>query len=178
MRSFLLTFLLITGSLFLNAQSQEDFTNKVNDIYMNAGDTSKARTIARKLYRTVEQVKVLQTYSNYYLLKVIFETTAPDRGLAKTCEQKAEKLMNAMIGTVKPTPLDSTDSTNVWYMGIFQLSGPLPTILLLAMHLKGSVNTGKLKKIMNKRCAGKETKKKSTIPICIIPISSPAWVNT
>ena len=38
----------------------------------------------------VEKKKDLQTYTNYYLLKNIFETQAPDAALAKTCGEKAD----------------------------------------------------------------------------------------
>ena len=60
------------------AQTQDDFNNKLTDIYVKAADKKKVMNIAKEMYNMLEKKKDLQTYSNYYLLKTIFETQAPD----------------------------------------------------------------------------------------------------
>ena len=114
---------------YMQAQTQDDFNTKLSDVYTNAADKKKALTIAKDLYNMVEKKKDLQTYSNYYLLKNIFENQASDAALAKTCDQKATKAMNAMIGIASPTPGDTAtnprlnDSVgqafNQWYYVIY-----------------------------------------------------------
>lgn len=102
------------------AQTQEDFNTKLSDVYANASDKKKALTIAKELYNMVEKKKDLQTYSNYYLLKNIFENQAPDAALAKTCDEKATKAMNAMVGVTSSTPGDTaTNPFNQWYYVIY-----------------------------------------------------------
>jgi len=96
------------------AQTQDDFNNKLSDIYTNAADKKKALTIAKELFTIVEKKKELQTYANYYLLKSVFENQAPDATLAKTCEEKADKIMNAQVGLTTAAPVDTTNPTMAW----------------------------------------------------------------
>ncbi len=100
------------------AQTQDDFNNKLSDVYTNAADKKKALVIAKELYNMVEKKKDLQTYANYYLLKTIFEAQAPDAALTKTCGDKATKIMNGMVGTTDPTDTTSTPF-NQWYYSIY-----------------------------------------------------------
>ena len=111
-------FLLLTTSLLtVNAQSQEDFNTRLSDVYTNAADKKKALTIATELYNMVEKKKDLQTYANYYLLKNIFENQAEDKILAKACDEKATKAMNAMVGLATTNTADTTNNPfNQWYL--------------------------------------------------------------
>ena len=119
LRPFLFTCLFIFTIHILNAQTQEDFNTKLGDVYTNAADKKKALTIAKELYNMVEKKKDLQTYSNYYLLKTIFENQAPDAALARICEEKGNKAMNAMVGL--PTTIGDTTNNpfNQWYYVIY-----------------------------------------------------------
>lgn len=118
-RILILAFLLLSSSI-INSQTQEDFNNKLSEVYTSAADKKKALTIAKDLYNMVEKKKDLQTYANYYLLKTIFENQAPDAALAKTCSEKADKAMNAMVGLASPTPGDTaTNPFNQWYYVIY-----------------------------------------------------------
>jgi CHAT domain-containing protein len=100
-------------------QTQEDFNNKLSEVYQNAADKKKALSIAKDLYNMVEKKKDLQTYTNYYLLKNLFENQAPDAALAKTCEEKATRAMNALVGlSTNPTDTSSTPF-NEWYYSIY-----------------------------------------------------------
>ncbi len=129
----LILFLTLACSIFISteilAQTQEDFNTKLGDVYTNAADKKKALAIAKELYNMVEKKKDLQTYSNYYLLKTIFETQAPDAALAKNCDEKATKAMNAMVGITPTTPSDTaTNPFNQWYYvlypGLFSTKDP------------------------------------------------------
>ncbi|MEO7983485.1 MAG: CHAT domain-containing protein, partial [Bacteroidota bacterium] len=102
-----------------DAQSQEDFNTKLSDVYANAADKKKALVVAKELYNMVEKKKELQTYTNYYLLKTIFEVQAPDAALAKTCDEKATKAMNAMVGLSTPMGDTTNNPFNQWYYVIY-----------------------------------------------------------
>ena len=113
-KTTLLCGLLCLSSLFTFCQTQDDFNTKLSDIYSNAADKKKALSIAKELYNIVERKKELQTYSNYYLLKNIFENQAPDAALAKACEEKAEKLMNALVGLNNEMKADTSSPAMAW----------------------------------------------------------------
>ncbi len=106
-------------SFNVHAQSQEDYNTKLGEIYTHAADKKKALTLAKELYDLVEKTKSLQNYSNYYLLKNIFEVQAPDAALAKTCMEKATKAMNALVGTTDPVTADTTNPTNQWFYVLY-----------------------------------------------------------
>ncbi|HEV7781786.1 MAG TPA: CHAT domain-containing protein [Chitinophagaceae bacterium] len=113
--------------VIVHAQTQDDFNNKLSDVYTNAADKKKALTIAKELYTMVEKKKDLQTYANYYLLKTIFEAQAPDAVLAKTSGEKATKILNGAVGTASVG--DTTANPfNQWYYviypGLFSNSDP------------------------------------------------------
>jgi len=114
----LICLLAVSGSAGY-AQTQEDFNTKLSDVYTNAADKKKAAALAKELYNMIEKKKELQTYTNYYLLKSIYENQAPDTAMAKTCEEKATKAMNAMVGL----PVAQGDTTNnpfnQWYYVIY-----------------------------------------------------------
>jgi len=101
------------------AQTQDDFNAKLSEVYTNASDKKKALSIAKVMYNLVEKSKELQTYANYYLLKTIFEVQAPDAVLAKTCEEKAAKAMNAMVGVTTNTADTTNNPFNQWYYVIY-----------------------------------------------------------
>lgn len=82
-------------------------------------DKSKALKEAKALYQTVEKTKSLQTYSNYYLLKNLFENQTPDATLAKTCSEKADKLMRDLVGLEQPNQNYGNDSSNTWFNKLF-----------------------------------------------------------
>ena len=113
-------FLLLAFTAFnAFAQTQDDFNNKLTDIYVNAADKKKVMNIAKEMYNMLEKKKDLQTYSNYYLLKTIFETQAPDATLAKSCGDKADKLMRDLVGKDVPVHDYGVDSLNQWFNVIF-----------------------------------------------------------
>ncbi len=116
-----LSFYCILSGLLVHtaAQTQEDFTTRLSDVYTNAADKKKALTIAKELYSMVEKKKELQTYANYYLLKTIFEVQAPDAALAKACVEKATKAMNALVGITEATPDTTNNPFNQWYYAIY-----------------------------------------------------------
>ncbi len=122
---FLCLFSLVT--LLLNAQTQDDFNTKLSDVYTNAADKKKALTLAKELYAMAEKKKDLQTYANYYLLKTIFEAQAPDAALAKTCGEKATKILNGSMGT-SAVGDTTANPFNQWYYviypGLFSNSDP------------------------------------------------------
>jgi CHAT domain-containing protein len=120
LKNFLFPCLLfITGCLNSYAQTQEDFNTKLSDVYTNAADKKKALVIAKDLYNLVEKKKELQTYTNYYLLKTIFENQAPDAALSKTCDEKATKAMNLMVGLPTATGDTTNNPFNQWYYVIY-----------------------------------------------------------
>ena len=111
--------MLIAGYLDSHAQTQEDFNTKLSAVYTNAADNKKALAIAKDLFSMLEKNKELQTYANYYLLKTIFEVQAPDSALAKSCDEKATKIMNAMVGSTA-TKIDTTGNPfNQWYQVLY-----------------------------------------------------------
>ena len=113
-------FLLLAFTAFnAFAQTQDDFNNKLTDIYVNAADKKKVMSIAKEMYNMLEKKKDLQTYSNYYLLKTIFENQAPDATLAKSCGDKADKLMRDLVGKDVPVHDYGVDSLNQWFNVIF-----------------------------------------------------------
>ena len=118
-KRIVLTCFLVAGILTTSAQTQEDFNTKLSDVYTNTADKKKALTIAKELYNMVEKKKDLQVYSNYYLLKNIFETQAPDVALAKICGEKATKAMNAMVGVTTTTGDTTNNPFNQWYYVIY-----------------------------------------------------------
>ncbi|MEO7922634.1 MAG: CHAT domain-containing protein [Chitinophagaceae bacterium] len=112
----------------LCAQTQEDFNNKQSEVYTHASDKKKALAFAKELYNMTEKKKELQTYTNYYILKTIFELQAPDAALAKTCGEKATKAMNALVGIPTSTSDTTNNPFNQWYYviypGLFSNSDP------------------------------------------------------
>lgn len=109
-----LSSLLLLVTLVAHAQTQDDFNNKLGDIYNAGEDKKKATAIAKQLYNMVQGKKDLQTYSNYYLLKTIFENPVGDSVMAKTCGDKAQKIMNAMVGLNTEMPKDTSNPTMAW----------------------------------------------------------------
>lgn len=109
-----LAFIFILQSLVCRAQTQEDFQTKMSEVYAAGADKKKALAAAKELFAMAERKKDLQTYSNYYLLKTIFENQAPDAALAKTCGEKAEKLMNAMVGLNTEMKPDTSNPSMAW----------------------------------------------------------------
>jgi len=118
-RPSIVTCFLFMIVISMNAQTQEDFNSKLSEVYANVADKKKALTIARDMYNMAEKKKDLQTYSNYYLLKNIFENQAQDAALAKTCDEKATKAMNAMVGLPAPTGDTTNNPFNQWYYVIY-----------------------------------------------------------
>ncbi len=119
---------LILAAVKLHAQTQEDFNNKLAEVYNNSSDKRKALALAKEMYTMVEKTKPLQTYSNYYLLKNVFENQAGDTILAKKCGEKAEKIMNATVGINPEMTVDSTNPTMAWatyfFPGLFKNGDP------------------------------------------------------
>ncbi len=109
-----LSLLLLLFPLCMVAQTQEEFNNKMGEIYLAGEDKKKAATIVKQLYDWVEKKKDLQTYSNYYLLKTFYENPVGDTSMAKICEKKAEKIMNAMVGLQNEMKVDSSNPTMAW----------------------------------------------------------------
>ncbi|HUM96609.1 MAG TPA: CHAT domain-containing protein [Chitinophagaceae bacterium] len=116
-KSFLFIISLAVASP-LFSQTQEDFQNKFNDIYL-LQDKSKALTQAKELFQLVEKNKLLQTYANYYLLKTLFEGQAADASLAKTCAEKADKISREQVGLEQPDADYGSDSSNLWFKKLF-----------------------------------------------------------
>ncbi len=101
-------------------QTQEDFNNKLGEIYTTAtADKKKALTLAKELYNFLEKQKDLQTYTNYYMLKSLFENPAPDAALARICAEKADRLMRELVGKEQPKPDYGSDSSNQWYNTLY-----------------------------------------------------------
>lgn len=119
-RPFLLTIILLFAAILsVTAQTQEDFQNKYNDVFLHLEDKKKTLTLAKELYALVEKKKELQTYTNYYLLKSLFENQAPDATLAKTCGEKADKVMRESVGLETPPANYGSDSMNLWYNTLY-----------------------------------------------------------
>lgn len=122
---FALYFLLANHVL---AQTDTAYNSKLTAVY-TAPDKKKALEVAKELFALVEKKQELQTYANYYILKTIFENQAPDATLANTCKEKAEKALNALIGTTPTdTKLAGTDANSVWlndyYTNLFTTTDP------------------------------------------------------
>ncbi len=115
----LTTILITVFALSLSAQTQEDFDKKYYDVFLQVEDKKKALTLAKELYTLVEKKKELQTYTNYYLLKTLFENQTPDAALAKTCGDKADRIMRESVGLTQPNPNYGSDSMNLWYNTIY-----------------------------------------------------------
>lgn len=111
----------------LFAQTQQDFINKLGEVY-SAADKKKAATIARELYNMVEKKSDLQTYGNYYLLKSIFVTPVEDTAMARICEEKADRIMNASVGLNNEMKVDSSSPSMGWatyyFPGLFKNADP------------------------------------------------------
>jgi CHAT domain-containing protein len=115
----LILILFFSFSFFnIQAQTQEDFTAKMTEVYTAGGDQKKAMKAAMELYQMTEKSKELQTYVNYYVLNTIFSTPAPDEKLATICKEKAEKLLKEITGTVRTVNV-SQDVSSKWYNEIF-----------------------------------------------------------
>ncbi len=114
-----LIFLLLRLSFFSAAQTQDDFDKKMSEVYSNSADKKKALALAKELYNMTERKKELQTFTNYTLLKNIFENTVPDAALAKTCGEKAQKKLNESIGLTPPPQDFGNDSMNQWYTQLY-----------------------------------------------------------
>lgn len=129
-RFFGLFFSILVVQLAAKAQTQEDFDKKITEIYtLKGSDARKALALAKELYYSTGRKKELQTLSNYYSLKNIFETVTPDAALAKTCTEKADRLSREMVGKDIPKPDYGSDSMNLWYNtlypGLYQTRDPL-----------------------------------------------------
>jgi len=110
-------------------QSQEEFLEKISQVYMNASDPKKAMEIAKGLFTQTEATKTLQTYTNYLMLKQIFETQTLDKDLAKVCQERSEKLLAEMTGAVaQNNPAAGTDANSEWlnnyYPALFTTTDP------------------------------------------------------
>lgn len=119
-KSSLLTFFLYAATVFTcAAQTQEDFDKKYSDVFLQSEDKKKALALAKELYTLVEKKKDLQTYTNYYLLKNLFENQTPDAALAKICGDKADKVMRESVGLEMPVNNYGSDSMNLWYNKLY-----------------------------------------------------------
>lgn len=128
-RFFILLSILIIMTPSLKAQTQEEFDKKLTDIYtVNTTDKKKALTMAKELYNAAEKKKELQTMTNYYMLKNLFENITPDEALAKTCADKADRLSREMVGKDTGKTDYGSDSMNLWYNdlypGLYQTTDP------------------------------------------------------
>ena len=85
--SAILSLLLIIAALSSSAQTQEDFNKKMAETYNTSLEKTKKVAIAKEMYNMVEKKKELQTYSNYYLLKMIYESHLGNNKMAKICEE-------------------------------------------------------------------------------------------
>ncbi len=115
--------------LTAQSQTQEDFDKKLTDIYtVNATDKKKALALARELYNAAEKKKELQTITNYYMLKNLFENITPDAALAKTCAEKADRVTRESVGKEVPKADYGSDSMNLWYNtlypGLYETTDP------------------------------------------------------
>ena len=112
--AFLVYIIFISLPFSSVAQTQDDFNNKLSEVYNNSGDKKKAGTIAKQMYDMVEKKKDLQTYSNYYLLKTIYDNPVGDTAMSKICEKRAEKIMNASVGLNNEMTVDTSNATMAW----------------------------------------------------------------
>jgi len=109
-----LSILILLAPLQSVAQTQEDFTNKLAEVYNTTNDKKKAASIAKQLFEMLEKKKELQSYANYYLLKNIYLHPIGDTVQATICEEKAEKIMNASIGLQQEMPIDTSTVVMAW----------------------------------------------------------------
>lgn len=115
---FLLLLLLV--SFNSHSQTQEEFDKKLSEIYvLNSTDTKKALSLAKELYVMAGKKKELQTTTNYYMLKNLFENITPDAALAKTCAEKADRLSREMVGLNTGKNDYGSDSMNLWYNSLY-----------------------------------------------------------
>lgn len=112
--------LLLCFSFQMMAQTQEEFDKKLTDIYtVNTTDKKKALSLARELYAIANRKKELQTITNYYMLKNLFENITPDAALARVCGEKAEKISREMVGLNTGKTDYGSDSMNLWYNSLY-----------------------------------------------------------
>ena len=127
-KTFPVLFLLLCCATTAFSQPEDEFMTKYTEVFNHLADKKKALTLAKELYALVERKKTLQTYTNYYLLKSLFENQAPDTALAKTCGEKADKIMRESVGLEQPQPNYGSDSANRWYNeiypGLFETKDP------------------------------------------------------
>lgn len=112
--SAILSLLFVLSSISSTAQTQEDFNKKMAETYSTSLEKTKKIAIAKEMYDMVEKNKELQTYSNYYLLKTIYEYQLGDDKMAKICEEKAQKIMNAMVGVNNQADPDTSNPELAW----------------------------------------------------------------
>ncbi|MBX9853665.1 MAG: CHAT domain-containing protein [Cytophagaceae bacterium] len=131
MHTLIITFLfLLIISFKVSAQTQDDFMNKLTEVYMNVNDEKKALELAKELYQMAEKKKELQTYTNYLMMQQIFENQAKDAALAKACKEKADKLMAEMVGNTNTNTAVNTggDALSQWnavyYPALFSTTDP------------------------------------------------------
>ncbi|MFN8290822.1 MAG: hypothetical protein U0U70_11230 [Chitinophagaceae bacterium] len=128
-RPWALLFIALAAAFTLRAQTQEEFDKKLTDIYtVNSTDKKKALALAKELYNAAEKKKELQTLTNYYMLKNLFENITPDAALAKTCADKADRLSRELVGKDPGKTDYGNDSMNIWYNqlypGLYQTTDP------------------------------------------------------
>jgi len=116
-------------SLTAVAQTQEEFDQRLTEIYtVNTTDKKKVLTMAKELYNMAEKKKELQTITNYYMLKNLFENITPDAALAKTCAERADRLTRESVGKEVPKADYGSDSMNLWYNtlypGLYETKNP------------------------------------------------------
>jgi CHAT domain-containing protein/tetratricopeptide (TPR) repeat protein len=124
----IISLLLFKLSSISFGQTQEDFNNKMMEVY-TAGDEKKALETAKELYKMVEGKKDLQNYTNYLMLKNIFENQAKDPELAEICKEKSEKKLNELVSTNtnSNTPIgdDPLSQWNgIYYPALFATTDP------------------------------------------------------
>ncbi|MEO5947828.1 MAG: CHAT domain-containing protein [Chitinophagaceae bacterium] len=112
--STILFLLFIISAFSSTAQTQEDFDKKMGEVYSTTLDKKKKAVIAKEMYDIVGKKKELQTYANYYILKTIYEKQIGDDAMAKTCEEKAQKIMNALVGLNNQAVPDTSNPTMAW----------------------------------------------------------------
>jgi CHAT domain-containing protein len=134
----LILFCMFSGQTYLTAaQTQEEFDKKLTEIYtVNTTDKKKALAMAKELYNAAEKKKDLQTITNYYMLKNLFENITPDAALAKTCADKADRLTRESVGKEVPKSDYGSDSMNLWYNtlypGLYETRDPENALKALA----------------------------------------------
>lgn len=127
MSKFLLLLFILFSSLCLFAQTQDEFNERLSDIYVAAANSSdELKELANSLYTTLEKNKELHTYANYFSLKLVFENQVPNEKLALACKERSDKLLNEMIGVTTPIQTDSKIKSpsqewlSVYYPNLFK----------------------------------------------------------